>query len=89
MVSVQTALSSFPVLAWVTKDKLSYLLVWACLGPLGPKPFLLLKPGGCFLVESSHQTLTDHPVVALSLLAFIAELSHLHLGSPCNNTAKP
>lgn len=43
--------------------------------------FLLLKPGGCFLVESSNQTLPNHPVVAPSFLAglhtFTAELPHL------------
>lgn len=55
------------------------------LDPLGAKHFLLLKPSGCFLVESSNQTLANHLVVALSFLAGLhtstAELSHAPFSS--------
>lgn len=91
MVSIQVALSSFWVLAWVLKDiRLSwYKHVWT----IGPQAFSFSspEPGGCFLVEGSSQTqpIAQHRLCPFSLAFTLThtptwELSYLRLSSLVN-----
>lgn len=95
MVSIQTALSSFWVLAWVPKDICLSWYKHVC--TVGPQAFSFSspEPGGCLLVEGSSQT---QPVIQQRLYPFSPaftlthtptwELSYLRL-SFLANAVKP